>query len=176
MPKVHHVKKAQKARPAYGIEVGDSYYHWTFNYGRLHCSKTYPKQSQLTQAPCLGGMYSIQEDMAEAPSDAGLEDFRNGITERVRGLGDECQTSLDNMPKQLQEGDTGQLLRERIEAMEGWADELESIELENPDDETLIEENDIDVDDEDAEDEIAAAREEYWLRKQEEFQACESQI
>ena len=28
MPRVIHVKKARKARPEYGIAVGDSYYWW----------------------------------------------------------------------------------------------------------------------------------------------------
>ena len=42
---------------------------------------------------------------------------------------DECQESLDNMPEGLQEGDTGQMLQERIEACESAQSELESMDL-----------------------------------------------
>ncbi len=126
MPRVHHVKKARIDHTD-DIKKGDSYYWWKFRYGGMRYSLTYPKASQLTQSPFLSEMYSIQEEMAliKTPEDE-LEDFMARIDE----LGEMSQESLDNMPEQLQEGDTGQMLQDRVDAMEQWRSDLESIDLE----------------------------------------------
>lgn len=49
---------------------------------------------------------------------------------RIDELRDMAEESLSNMPEQLQEGDTGIMLQERIDAMEGWRSDLEGIDLE----------------------------------------------
>lgn len=125
MPRVTFVKKARKDNPV--VKAGESYYWWKFRYGGKRYSTTRPKPSQLTQSPFLSEMYSIQEGMAmiTTPEDE-LEDYMSRIDE----LYDMSEESLNNMPEQLQEGDTGIMLQERMDAMEQWKQDLESIDLE----------------------------------------------
>lgn len=131
MPRVHFVKKARKDYPQYGIVRGSSYYHWSFRYGGRRMSKTYPKPSQLTQSEFLAQLYDLQEEIAGAKPEnvEELVDLRDDWCNRIRDLGSECDEKLNNMPEGLQQGDTGQLLQERIDAMENWACDLENINL-----------------------------------------------
>lgn len=124
MARPHYVKKARKDNPV--AKKGKSYWWWQFAYSPKTYSKTMPRPSQLTRSAFKSEMYSIQEDMAmmSEPADE-LEDFLNRIDE----LRDMTQDSLDNMPDQLQEADTGIMLQERIDAMEEWRQELEGLDL-----------------------------------------------
>jgi hypothetical protein len=131
MTRVHHVKKARKANKAYGIKKGDSYYWWAFFRGGKHISKTYPRQSQLTRSDYFSAAYGIEE---------GIEDFlkekdvtaANAVTELESAIGDieslrdETQDKFDNMPDGLQQGDTGQLLEERVNNCNSVISEVES--------------------------------------------------
>lgn len=144
------------------IAKGESYWWWAFKNGGKHLSKTQPKQSQLTQSNYLGQLYTIQESMDEIectdPSD--IESIVDGFKSDLENLRDETQGSLDNMPEGLQQGDTGQLLQERIDACENAISEFESIEFEyeEPEDSDLkteiAEEEDIDTEKENWEEEI----------------------
>lgn len=158
MPRVHIVKKAQKDYPAQGIQKGETYYWWVFRNrfgkGSKVMSKTYPKPSQLTRSEFLSQMYELQERLGDftAPEDPSefydeLTAFRDSLVEDIRALGEEQAEKLSNMPEGLQQGDTGQLLQERADAMDGWAGDLENVgipEREEPDepDEADFEEND----------------------------------
>jgi hypothetical protein len=129
MPRVHHVKKARNDNPV--AKRGEPYYWWKFAYCGKSFSKTQPRQSQLTRSAFYGTLYGIQERMGdELPGVEcdGLEDFISDITSDIQDLIDETQGGLDNMPEQLQDADTGQLMQERIDALEGWVSELESID------------------------------------------------
>ncbi len=158
MPKVTHVKSARRALPAYGIAVGDSYYHWgTKSGGRFvkRYSKTAPTRSQLTNSEFKGTLYDIFDNQignAQTP-----DDLREAA-EMLRTLGSEQQDKYDNMPEGLQQGDTGQMLEARASGCESAADEIDQIaeDLENKIAE--IEQNKADYeaadeDDEDAEEE-----------------------
>jgi hypothetical protein len=126
MPRVTHVKSARKANPRYGIEVGDSYYHWAFMVGGRGgpkiCSKTAPTRSQLTQSDFMGQAYSLADDAFPGCQDA---DALRGLAEEVRTLGEEQTEKFDNMPEGLQQGDSGQLLEERAGECEDWAAAIE---------------------------------------------------
>lgn len=67
--------------------------------------------------------YSINEMTAEEIAST-LEDIR-----------DQQQDSLDNMPEQLQDGDTGVMLQERIDNLDEVIDELNNISWEECEDE-----------------------------------------
>jgi hypothetical protein len=141
MPKVTFVKKARKAIPDAGIKAGDAYYWWKFRYGGIHRSLTPPKPSQLTQSAFISTMLDLQDRTSTLAS--GLRDGTttcgdaeselSDIASEVRSAGEECQSSLDNMPEGLQQGSTGQLLEARVEAADTIADELEGIQV--PDEE-----------------------------------------
>lgn len=143
MPRVHFVKAARKVNPV--ARVGESYYWWKFRYGGKHYSKTPPRPSQLTQSEYYGIIratcealedYKPEQTTTIVEARSTLEAaaaFIREQAEQVQQAGEECQDKLDNMPEGLQEGDTGQLLQERIEAcdsaytdMDNVADELES--------------------------------------------------
>ena len=130
MPRVYHVKKARKADPNAGIEVGDEYYWWKFRFGPKRKSKTYPRRSQLTQSGFLSQLYDIEDGMAERFSDVDtLEDERDGLADELDQLRDECQESLDNMPYHLQDtSDAGILLTERIEGLDDWSSQIRDID------------------------------------------------
>lgn len=131
MAKVHAVKKARKDYPEAGIKRGDTYYWWQFLHSAPTRSKSYPKQSQLTRSAHKSEAYSIVEEI-EMFSTGDIisngEGLVGDLVDRIRELAQQSQDSLDNMPEQLQEGDTGQLLQQRVEDMEQWADELDGID------------------------------------------------
>lgn len=132
MPRVHVVKKARKADERFGIQPGDQYYWWEFRNGGVVKSKTYPRRSQLTQSGFLSQIYDLEDGLdwqAHAPEDLASE--RDNVVSQLEGLRDECEASLENMPEALQESSmSGQLLTERIDALNTLIDELEQVDLE----------------------------------------------
>lgn len=140
MPRVHFVKKAQKDNDA--VKKGESYYWWKFRYGGKHMSRTAPKQSQLTQSSFLSGLYSIQEDIESLTTDDLDQSTIDDLVGRLEELRDEAQDSLDNMPEQLQEGDVGQMLQERVDNVEDAISELEGLDMEIDEDAIREEVND----------------------------------
>ena len=137
MPRVHHVKAARKDNPV--VKKGESYYWWKFRRSGKQYSKTYPKQSQLTQSEFLGQVYDIQDRLDELTVDHVREGVIEEIANDVRALGEEQEGKRQNMPDALQYSPTGELLEERAQSCEVWADQLENIEIpddvEEPDDE-----------------------------------------
>ncbi len=129
MPRVYKVESARKARPELNIAVGDTYYYWKRRKGPLQMSKTYPKRSQLTGSPFLQTIYDIEDRIAALTADEELPEAVRDIVQELRDLAEECQSSLDNMPEGLQQGDTGQMLEARIEGCNQAADELEGIDF-----------------------------------------------
>lgn len=66
----------------------------------------------------------------------GVEAEIESLIADLEMLMEECQESLDAMPESLQESSSsGELLAERIEGIEGWISELQSIDLEMPEEE-----------------------------------------
>ncbi len=135
MARSHFVKKARKNYPEDKIKKGESYYWWKFNFSKyIHRSKTAPRRSQLTQSSFLSQLYDIEDSI----SDMSVENYSCGddirsdldnVISEIQSLLDECQGNLDNMPEHLQESSSsGETLRERIDALEGWISELESID------------------------------------------------
>lgn len=52
------------------------------------------------------------------------------VVDEIQCLSEECQDNLDNMPEHLQDtSSSGELLQERIEALEEWVSDLEGIDL-----------------------------------------------
>lgn len=147
MPKVTHVKKARKANKAQGIKKGDSYYWWSVmigGRGHKRYSLTKPKPSQLTNSEFWGAVYGIQEDAEANPPDfENFESQRDDIVSQLEGIRDETQDKFDNMPDGLQQGDTGQMLEERVSAIDDVISELEGIDLDfDEDDVTFDKEED----------------------------------
>jgi hypothetical protein len=133
MPRVQFVKSARKDIPGTDIKKGDSYFWWKFRFGGKRTSKTYPSRSQLTQSSFLQTVYDIEDRIASC-SFADMDDAEEqiqGFVDELNELRDTCQESLDNMPEQLQYAPTGELLQERIDALESAISDLESITVDD---------------------------------------------
>lgn len=132
MPKVVFIKKARKDYPP-DIKKSDSYYHWAFMHGGrggpLIRSKQRPSRSQLTQSPFKSALYSLQDDAQEKiPTLEDIESERDFIVGELETLKDETESSLENMPESLQEGETGRLLQTRIDSLEEAISEIENVD------------------------------------------------
>jgi len=165
MPRVTHVKKARKDNPV--AKKGESYYWWKFRYGGKSYSLTRPRASQLTQSAYFGTIYSTQE-MIEDWNGTDATEF-DELKEEVRGeidsLRDETQESLDNMPDSLQYSPTGELLQERVDALENAEMELDSI------DEFEFNREDFDEEEYETEEELEADRDEHEKQEDERFES-----
>jgi hypothetical protein len=135
MPRAHHIKAA-KDYPAEGITKGSMYYKWKIKTGprsgHVYRSNTPPKPQQLTTSSYKINVYGIQDSISELVhfSDvSGLEGAVEDIKSSIDDLISEVQGNLDNMPEGLQQGDTGQMLQERIDALQQWADEFDSLDF-----------------------------------------------
>ena len=136
MPRVYHVKKARKDNPV--AKKGESYYWWKFAFGPKCFSKTRPKRSQLTQSEFLSWLYDFEDDFEarfkdiDDPQDleTAIEDACSEISEQR----DMCQDNLDNMPDHLQDtSDAGMTLQERIDQLDDWENQLQSINIPDKD-------------------------------------------
>lgn len=122
---------------------GETYYTWGFRMaGRSinHESKTKPTRQQLTMSEYQSAVYDI-DDLVQA-LDASMfsdpEEFESAVTEikeQAESLRDETQDKFDNMPEGFQQADTGQLLEERIQALEDFINELDNIDFSMDEDE-----------------------------------------
>ena len=130
MPRVTFVKSARKDNTC--VKQGESYYWWKFRFGGKRMSKTRPRQSQLTQSAYFGTLYGLMESIEDTEIEAGEEssvtDLAVDIVGQLEELRDETQESRDNMPEALQDAPTGELLQERVDALESAISEIESIE------------------------------------------------
>ncbi len=130
MPRVTFVKSARKDNPV--AKKGESYYWWAFMQGGRGGPKRYskdrPKQSQLTQSEFWGAVFSLQEQHEQTPNFEDIESEIEEIKSELENIKDETQGKFDNMPQGLQDGDSGQLLQERVDALEGVIGELDSVD------------------------------------------------
>lgn len=163
--------KPEDAQDKILIKKGEKYYTWSINFGGTFVSKTYPKPSQLTSSAFLQTAYSINERIVEFGNANEESDIENAIEEfksEIQDLLDETEGSLDNMPEGLKEGETGQLLQERIDACQEAIDNLDAID-------TNFEEYEIDEEAEDQDDEQEKANEKLneWINEKiAEIQDC----
>jgi len=126
--KLHHVKKARKHHGK-TVRRGMSYFWFKFPRRPRVVSLTKPRRSALTQSAFLGALWDAEDSLGEVANDgdfAALAEACRASADSVRELGQGCEESLANMPESLQNGPTGELLRERVEACERIADELDA--------------------------------------------------
>ena len=142
MPKVYSVKKCRKSPGQCGkcgtkIEKGKPYVFWAFMVGgkggpnHIRCGQAacYPKPSDLTQSEFWSGVYSLQETGFSGDTIEDLESSRDGVVSELQSIKDELENRLGNMPDGLQQGSTGELLQERIDALDSVISELESADI-----------------------------------------------
>lgn len=149
----------------------------------------YLKATPYRQRPIIRctkcGLKSYETSGSEYVKECGaiVEDWRENydlnestadeIASALEELRDQQQDSLDNMPENLQQGDTGQMLQERIDSLECTIDELNNISWEDCESEAEGEvESEMGEYDPDAEDKQWESEEEY----QEEFDSQKQEL
>ncbi len=147
MARAHFVAKARKDNPV--AMKGESYWWWKFRFGPKRYSKEPPKRWMLTQSNFYSQLWQLEDSYETEVSNAKdlqeIDDLIHQMIDDLEALMDECQESLDNMPEALQEASmSGEILQERIEGLESWVSELQSIELdmEEPEDDDLLPDED----------------------------------
>lgn len=132
------------------ISKGEYYYTWTLYRSPKQFSRTYPRRQQLTNSGFLCSVYDIEDSLnsldVSSFSDASeLSEAIEDIKSQAEDLMEETQSSLDNMPDQLQYSPTGELLQERVDALESFISDLENVDTddyEEPEDDDLLEDFD----------------------------------
>lgn len=139
--KVKVINKARKeqvcGRCREKIPPGQSYRFWEFRYAgkKVRCMRREcnPRQSELTSNAFLQQLYGIQENIEDAvvalKNEGDLDDFKTALEDaasEMRDLGEECASSLSNMPEGLQQGETGEKLQQRADDCEEKAGEIDS--------------------------------------------------
>ena len=131
MTRLHFVKKARKNYKDEGIKKGESYFWWKFRYSSKQKQKTRPRQSQLTQSEFLGAIYDIN-DRLSGISNSDIEtvrEERDSIVSELQDLATEQEDKQSNMPDSLQYSPIGEMLEERANYCNEFADELDGIDL-----------------------------------------------
>lgn len=133
MTKTHFVKAARKARPEHDIKVGESYYWWKFRFGGIHISKTPPKRQQLTQSEFMSNIYNLEDELTGVQDENDAE----SIADQLEELADEQEDKRSNMPDQLQDAESGELLQNRADSCREFAENIRGVDYpEKEDDQT----------------------------------------
>jgi len=88
----------------------------------------------MTGSEFLSTMYAIEDDEIRGVTiEAIAEDGQNvldNIVGQLEELRDETEEKRENMPEQLQDAPTGEILQNRVDSVEEMLSELEDIDLE----------------------------------------------
>lgn len=176
MARIERIQSARKehkcSKCGNVIAVGQPYLKAT-PYKRspiIRCTTCGLKSYETSGSEYVREVGSIVEDWREnyELNESTAEDIASALEE----LRDQQQESLDNIPEQLQEGETGTMLQERIDSLESVIDELNSISWDDCASEAEGEvESEMEYDPE-AEDNPWESEEEY----QEEFESKKSDL
>ncbi len=140
MAKVNRVNKSRKekvcGRCKQIIPVGSPYLYVDFYSGRtaVRCTNCGFKPSETTENPYLQRVYEIREDYEEKLNNCtgeDLESIKEDLISDLESLRDEVQERYDNIPEQLQDGDAGQLLQDRIDSVESAMSDIEGVEVQD---------------------------------------------
>lgn len=144
MPKVTAtVARIDSPKACPSAKAGQTYYWWRTRMkgarsGTTRCSLSRPRPSQLTSSEFWGEAFSLQETMEDAVGTvddvSDLESLQQEWADAARALGDQQRDKRSNMPEGLQDGDTGQMLEERADGCDGWADEILAVAIPDPED------------------------------------------
>ena len=135
MGKVQYIKKARKAwkcgKCGSVIAVGDAYYKGEINFGPtiVRCCKCGLKHWEVTTSEYslqVGELVNTWSENYEL-CDTTPEELSGAVAE----IREACQDRLDNMPESLQYGPVGELLQERIDALESAESDLDCIDVDD---------------------------------------------
>lgn len=132
MVRSHFVKSSRKeykdSFTGETIGIGESYYWWAFRFQPRKVSKIPPKQSQLTQSEFWQTVYGIQEEIEGMVANDTITDQLDTFKGEIESLKDETDEKLSNMPANLQNSQTTELLQSRVDSLQEWYDNLDGID------------------------------------------------
>ena len=146
MGKITRVMKSRKeytcGRCRKTIEVGQPYLRGDLNFSKpvIRCCKCGLQPWEVTTSDyqlSVGEIVYHWQDNYDVS-----EEGRDEIVSELETIRDDLQDRLDNMPEGLQQGDTGQLLQDRIDSLEAAISDLENIDFD--DEEEMDEDKEID--------------------------------
>lgn len=122
------------------IAPGDKYYKVEMMRHPVQhrCIRCKPRREELTSSDYLQWLYHMQ--------DSWYEDYNldvEAIGDDMQQMLDKLQERFDNIPEQLQDGEAGSLLSDRIDGLLSALDELDNIDT---DDAEKITRDDLDAD------------------------------
>ena len=119
--KVHHVKKARKDFPEFGIKRGQPYWWWKRRKTGVIKASRPPLRSELTNSHKMARLYDAEDalpDVVRGPSDmAEAADTLDLIAMVIGTVADEYETSANNLPESLQYSDFADGLRNRVDGI-----------------------------------------------------------
>lgn len=133
MARINHFKKSSRGKEIKCskcgriIQVGEAYLKATPYHQRpiIRCYTCGLRSYETSGSEYIRAIGAIVEGWQD---DIGIgEDTVDELTSAIEEVRDQCQENLDNMPYQLQEGDTGTMLQERIDACDQAIDDLASV-------------------------------------------------
>lgn len=113
MAKLHFVKKARKAIPEAGVEVGDSYYFFKKRVNGKGtprvCSKIKPRRSAYaTSSPFLGALMDYEDELngmlARNASAEGVATWLENVVSEVEAMGDSCREKSQSVESGMKNG------------------------------------------------------------------------
>lgn len=145
MGKITRVQKSRKeytcGRCHKKIEVGQPYLRGDLNFSSpvIRCCKCGLQYWEVTTSDyqlSVGEIVYRWQDNYDVS-----EEGRDSIISDLEEIRDDLQSRLDNMPEGLQQGDSGQILQERIDCLEAAISDLESIDFDYDEDEEVDDED-----------------------------------
>lgn len=119
------------------IEKGQPYYRGEINFGPvfIRCKKCRLKPYEVTTSEFKRSIGELLDTWADTYSldECGIEDLISALEE----IRDDQQDRLDNMPEQLQESSSGEILQERIDMLESAIDDLSNIDIDSIKDDAI---------------------------------------
>lgn len=135
MARIERINKARKeqkcSKCGKTIEVGMPYLKATPYRQRpiIRCTSCGLKSYETSGSEYVQNVGAIVEDWRD---NYGInENTADDIATALEEIRDQQQNSLDNMPENLQYGDTGTMLQERIDSLDSVIDELNDISWED---------------------------------------------
>lgn len=117
-----YTHKAKKDYPQQGIKKGDTYYEWAFYKQKAIKSKTPPTRSQLTQNEAEIIVYGVYD--GEIPTTP--EDIEEAA-QTLRSAAEVEEGKKENLPEGFQQGEAGERLQNRADAINEAADTLDTL-------------------------------------------------
>lgn len=156
------------------IHVGEEYYKIEAMYAatKYRCLNCKPSRSELTSSEYLAWLYELKDNIDHY--DLRTEEGKDDLYTEIEQMKSELEDKLYNMPEQLQYAPTGEMIQERIDALDEALSDLDSVDFPDEEDYKVTDE---DVEFEDEREQTEEAKKEEYDEAIDDFeQACRDAV